>query len=134
MGSNPTGTTDGNAGAIDPQRHTVDLAEALERARSTEGWRQGQHSARTLLKAADLRLVLIAMHAGNSLEEHHAPGRITIHTLSGHIRVTAAGHSTDLLQGHVLTLERAAPHAVEALADSTFLLTIAWPADAGALR
>ena len=102
--------------------------------RSAEGWRQGQHSARTLLKAADLRLVLIAIHAGDRIEEHRAPGRITIHALSGHIRVTAAGQDSDLPAGHVLTLARDAPHAVEALADSAFLLTIAWPADAGAPR
>jgi quercetin dioxygenase-like cupin family protein len=134
MGSNAAGTTDGNAGALDPQLHTFDLAEELERVRSAEGWRQGQHSARTLMKAADLHLVLIAMHAGDRIEEHRAPGRITIHTLSGHIRVTAAGQASDLPLGHVLTLERDAPHAVEALTDSAFLLTITWPADAGAPR
>ena len=32
--------------------------------------------------------------------------------------------------GHMLALERAIPHDVEALEDSAFLLTIAWPDDA----
>lgn len=32
--------------------------------------------------------------------------------------------------GHMLALERALPHDVEALEDSAFLLTIAWPEDA----
>ena len=114
------------------QVHTFDLTEEMERAQHTEGWRQGKHSARTLLKAADLRLVLITMHAGDRIDEHRAPGPISIHALSGHIRVTAANRAADLSAGHVLTLERDEPHAVEALADSAFLLTIAWPAAAGA--
>jgi quercetin dioxygenase-like cupin family protein len=123
-----------DSGAAGLRQHAFDLSGELDQVRSTEGWRQGQHSARTLLKAADLRLVLIAMHEGNRIEEHRAPGPISIHTLSGHIRVTAADHATDLPAGHVLTLERDAPHAVDALADSAFLLTIAWPADVGARR
>ena len=36
----------------------------------------------------------------------------------------------DLPAGHMLVLERALPHDVEALEDSAFLLTIAWPEDA----
>jgi hypothetical protein len=36
----------------------------------------------------------------------------------------------DLPAGHMLALERALPHDVEALEDSAFLLTIAWPEDA----
>ena len=128
------GARSGGSGDAGLRRHAFDLSAELERVRSAEGWRQGQHSARTLLKAADLRLVLIAMHEGDRIEEHRAPGHISIHALSGHIRVTAESGATDLPAGHVLTLERDAPHAVEALADSAFLLTIAWPADAGARR
>jgi hypothetical protein len=36
----------------------------------------------------------------------------------------------DLPAGHMLALERALPHDVEALEDSAFLLTITWPEDA----
>lgn len=128
------GAKSGGSGDASLRRHAFDVSAELEHVRSAEGWRQGQHSARTLLKAADLRLVLIAMHAGDRIEEYRAPGPISIHALSGHIQVTAAGSVTEVPAGHVLTLERDAPHAVDALADSAFLLTIAWPADAGARR
>jgi len=37
----------------------------------------------------------------------------------------------DLPAGHLLALERTVPHDVEALEDSAFLLTIAWPEDGG---
>jgi quercetin dioxygenase-like cupin family protein len=37
------------------------------------------------------------------------------------------GKVFDLPAGHLLALERAIAHDVEALEDSAFLLTIAWP-------
>lgn len=118
--------------SINPPLHAFDLSEELERAHQAEGWRQGKHSARTLLKATDLRVVLIAVHAGDRIEEHRAPGPISIHALSGHIRVTVGHRAIDVPAGQVLTLERDATHAVEAVAESAFLLTIAWPTEAGA--
>lgn len=39
----------------------------------------------------------------------------------------ADGRVIDLPMGHVLALDGAVPHDVEALEDSAFLLTIAWP-------
>jgi hypothetical protein len=35
----------------------------------------------------------------------------------------------ELTSGHLLALDRSIKHDVEALEDSAFLLTIAWPAD-----
>lgn len=87
------------------------------------------HSARTLLKGDELRVVLVALAAGASLAEHHAPGRITIQTLTGRLIVRAAGAAYALPAGQLLSLARAVPHAVEAQEASTFLLTIAWPGD-----
>ena len=107
----------------------VDLPSAVA-ALLAEGSRAGGgHRARTLLKDAEIRVVLIALEAGARLAEHHAPGRITIHTLSGHLLVREAGEAIDLPAGHLLSLARSVPHDVEAREASTFLLTIAWPGD-----
>lgn len=119
-------------GTGSPQVHAFDLSKELERARESESWRQGKHSARTLLKTANLRLVLIAMHERDRIEEHRAPGPISIHTLRGHIRITVGNDAIDLPAGQVLTLEQAATHAIVAVAESAFLLTIAWPTATGA--
>ena len=89
----------------------------------------GGHRARTLVKDAELRVVLVALAAGARLAEHHAPGRITIQTLSGHLIVRAAGEAVTLPAGHLLTLARTVPHEVEAREASVFLLTIAWSGD-----
>jgi hypothetical protein len=39
----------------------------------------------------------------------------------------ALGRTFDLPAGSLLALDRGLPHDVEALEDSAFLLTIAWP-------
>jgi len=79
------------------------------------------------VKDADLRVVLVALGKGGRMEEHHAPGRITIQTLAGRLNLRVMGRTVALPTGHVLTLGPAIPHDVEALEESAFLLTIAWP-------
>jgi quercetin dioxygenase-like cupin family protein len=105
----------------------LDLSAELARLRDEETWRRTGRHARTLVKDADLRVVLIALGAGMRMEEHHAPGRITVQTLAGRLALRAAGQIVDLPVGHVLTLGPAIPHDVEAREESAFLLTIAWP-------
>lgn len=106
----------------------LDLRAEVARLRDEEPWRRSGRHSRTLIKDADLRVVLLALRAGARLEKHHAPGRITIHALDGRLRVGVAGQSLELAAGQLVTIGPTIPHEVEALAESAFLLTIAWPA------
>ena len=56
-------------------------------------------------------------------------GRISVQAIAGHIQIHIEGIVLDLPPGHLLALERGIAHDVEALEDSAFLLTIAWPED-----
>lgn len=118
-----------------PARHlaepvgALDLPAELARLREEEPWRRGGRHTRTLIKDADLRVILVALRAGARLEEHHAPGRITIHALAGQLRVGVAGQSIAVPTGHLVTLGPTIRHDVEALEESAFLLTIAWPGE-----
>jgi quercetin dioxygenase-like cupin family protein len=105
---------------------TLDLNRETEQLRSEGPWQSG-HTAKTLAKYPDLRVVLIVMKAGGRLEKHRAEGRISVQTLDGRIRFNTAERSVELGAGHMLTLERGIPHDIEGIADSAFLLTIAWP-------
>ena len=105
---------------------TLDLNREIEQLRSEGRWQSG-HTAKTLAKYPDLRVVLIVMKAGGRLEKHQAEGRISVQTLDGKIRFNTAERSVELPAGQMLTLERGIPHDVEGVVDSAFLLTIAWP-------
>jgi quercetin dioxygenase-like cupin family protein len=78
------------------------------------------------VKQPDFRIVLIALKKGGHLEEHKADGRISIQTISGHIRLRILEQSVDLPAGQLLALDRGLRHDVEALEESSFLLTISW--------
>jgi quercetin dioxygenase-like cupin family protein len=112
-----------------------DLPAQVHSLTSETTWSTG-HNARTLVKYDDLRVVLIAVKAGQLVPEHKTEGRVSIHVLSGHAHVRASGRTFDLRQGGLLALDRGIAHDVEAFEDSALLLTIAWPgrsASAGAL-
>lgn len=104
-----------------------DLMRELEQLHAEPEWTSGQN-ARTLVKFHDLRIVLMALRAGARVPGHQTKGRISIQTVVGHISVRAEGRTFDLRSGALLALDQGLPHDVEALEDSAFLLTIAWPA------
>jgi len=105
---------------------TFDLQQEIQQLRSEGRWQSG-HTAKTLAKYADFRVVLIVMTSGGRLVNHRTEGRIAVHALTGRLNFRTAEQSVDLSAGQMLTLERDLPHDVEAAADSAFLLTIAWP-------
>ena len=103
-----------------------DLTAEIDRLRAETTWSTGQN-AKTLVKYDDLRVVLTVLRAKARMPEHKTEGRISVHVLSGHLRLKAGGRTFSLRPGSLLTLDHGVPHGVEALEESAFLLTIAWP-------
>jgi len=108
---------------------SFDLNAEIAQLRGEKGW-QGGRNSKTLVKHSDFRVVLTVLKSNARLHEHRAAGRISVQAIAGHIRMHVEEKTIDLPAGHMLALERALPHDVEALEDSAFLLTIAWPEDA----
>jgi quercetin dioxygenase-like cupin family protein len=104
------------------------LASELDQLHRDESWLQPTgRSSRTLVKYPDLRILLIAMKANTRMHEHTAAGRISVHTLDGHVRLHLPDRVVDLSAGNLLVLDRCVSHDVEASEDSAFLLTLSWP-------
>ena len=103
-----------------------DLPAEVHRLHAETTWTTGQN-ARTLIKYDNLRVVLTALRTNARLPEHKTEGRISVHVLSGHVQVRADGRTFSLRAGGLLALDRGVLHDVEALEESAFLLTIAWP-------
>ena len=88
---------------------------------------QAGRNSRTLIKAPDLRVVLVTAKRGSFIKEHRAEGAVTILAVVGAIRLKLPDTAVDLKAGELLALDRALPHDVEALTDCAFLVTIGWP-------
>ncbi len=126
MSDTPDGRTRPHPQRMDTPYLEFDIAGELDQLRREAGWKSG-HNARTLVKYDGLRIVLIALQAGSRIPEHRTEGQISIQAVAGHILVRAHGRTFDLRAGRLLTLDHGVPHDVEALDESAFVLTIAWP-------
>ena len=101
----------------------LDLTRELEELHREPEWKSG-HNAKTLVKFDNLRLVLTALKARSRIPPHQAAGRVSIHTMQGRIQVRAEGRTFNLPAGSLLVLDQGLRHEVEALEDSSFLLTM----------
>lgn len=88
---------------------------------------QAGRNSRTLMKAPDLRVLLVTARKGTVIDEHRADGSVTILTVTGAIRLKLEDTTVELKPGELLALDRGQRHDVEALSDCAFLVTIAWP-------
>ncbi len=105
-----------------------DLNNEIDQLHREETWLQATgRSSKTLVKYPDLRIVLIAMKANTRMHEHTAAARISVHSLSGHIRLHLPEQVVELPAGRLLALDQCVPHDVKASEDSVFLLTLSWP-------
>ncbi|HKV24738.1 MAG TPA: cupin domain-containing protein [Candidatus Acidoferrum sp.] len=114
-------------GTLDKPRLQFDLRSELAQLHEDESWNHpAGRSSKTLVKHQDMRIVLIAMKANTRMHEHTASARISVHTLSGHVRLHLPGQIVDLPAGNLLALDESVPHDVEATEESAFLLTLSW--------
>lgn len=92
--------------------------------------RSGLHAgrnSRTLIKAPDLRVLLVTAKKGTIMNEHRADGSVTILAVAGAVRLKLEDTNLELKPGELLGLDRGLWHDVEALSDCVFLVTIGWP-------
>ena len=115
------------AGYLTAPLMDFDLGKEIAQLHEEEAWARTGRNSKTLVKQPDFRIVLIALQKGRHLEEHSADARISIYTLSGHVKLQLAGRTVDLPAGHLLAIERVLEHNTEALEESAILLTISWP-------
>jgi quercetin dioxygenase-like cupin family protein len=117
---------------VGDELHLFDLMGTLQRLRSEPEYTANGRNGTTLVKNAELRVVLEALREGAGMAEHRAPGPITVQVLEGEIRFRMGETVRTLRRGELLILPASRPHAVEAGRDSAFLLTIALPGPFGA--
>lgn len=96
--------------------------EKLETARSASSGR----AAETVYGGHErvLRQTLVALASGQVMDEHENPGEATVQVLQGRVRLKAGATSWDGSAGDLIVIPQAR-HSLEALEDSTVLLTVA---------
>ena len=99
----------------------IDVQPLGERLRDTQN--------HALIKTRALELIRIALHAGQRLQQHHAPhGEVTLHCIEGSVQVETASCGTlHLRAGQLVLLPAGERPALLARADGSVLMTVPLP-------
>lgn len=108
------------------------LADEARELREDLGRASGGRSGKTLAKAGGLRVTLVVLDAGVTLEPEAAAGGASLQVLEGRLRVQTDGDEWELGPGDLVALGHNLREPVRALERSAFLVTVAWPEGAGA--
>lgn len=106
-----------------------DLPSVERELRQEPAYEQNGYAARTLIRLADLRVVLLVMRTGSHMAEHEAYETATLHVLSGQLRLGLQDRAVELGAGGLFILPARMRHDVQALTDNAFLLTLGWPGE-----
>lgn len=80
--------------------------------------------AHALFKDEHLEVIRMNLAQGKSLPSHRVSGPITIQCLAGELQIDLENGSRTMHAGDLLYLAGGLPHAVLALSDTSFLVTI----------
>lgn len=103
----------------------LNLEEAAAELRSP-GDEQDRRAV-TLVRQSGVSIVLVHLRAGAVMREHAAAGPATVQVLDGQVRVSLNDERFEVPGSHLIAFDAGVRHEVEALEDSTLLLTIAEP-------
>jgi quercetin dioxygenase-like cupin family protein len=89
------------------------------------------HEPRILASAEDARTILLALPAGEELQEHEVHERARLVVVDGEVEVTPAGGSASTVgAGHLFEFDPGERHTVLARSDARLLLVLSpWPGD-----
>lgn len=126
MGERSNNGQESKSGSSSGGSVLLGLNDQIDEVLSERPWDETGRNARTLAKYSDFRVVLTALKKGTSLDEHRAKGCISIQTLRGRISVRLQEQEFEISNGQLLVLNVGLPHAVNAIEDSVFLITMSF--------
>ena len=94
--------------------HRFSLADALAELRAEDRPARDGHRQITLFHRGPVTQVLFSFEPGGHLEEHPAPGLVTIHVLAGRPNLEVDNIDNELAEGDVLILDPDVRHDVRA--------------------
>jgi quercetin dioxygenase-like cupin family protein len=88
------------------------------------GERLARQMTTTLVKTRNLEVLRLVMPRGKQISRHETPGEVTLQCLEGRVKVNLPDRSIELAAGDFTWFDGHRPHDLEALLDSTLLVTI----------
>ena len=109
---------------LDAPLLTIDVDEYIQRLRNEPAWQKSDRNGITLFKTKGMRIVLVIMHAGAEMRPQAIDALVSLNVLSGALRITTDDQSAKVEGGQILTLHANITHHIQAVAETTFILTM----------
>ncbi len=103
---------------------SFDLEAEVARLREEKAWKEGRRNAITLRKGEGMNVVLLVMKAGDKLDEHAAPGPISLSVREGRVRFATPDGAVEAGTEILLACDGGVRHSVEALEDAVCVVTV----------
>ena len=118
--------------SVTGQGLTYDLPAEVQSLRLDLSRMSGGRAAKTLVKAANLRVVLVVLRPGTSLDPHAMTGAASLHVLDGRLTMRHDGQTRTVDRGAFVVLSQNLREPITALEDAVVLASVGWPDGAGA--
>jgi quercetin dioxygenase-like cupin family protein len=102
----------------------VDLRGEIARLKSEPAWAGNDRHGSSLVKGDGINVALMMLKKGARLQEHHTRAPITVQVIEGRINFVAKGKTQLATAGMIVALDRGIAHSVEALEESSLVLTV----------
>ncbi len=131
-GRQTSGTSRRAAREMSGRGHVFHSTDEVLGLRRDLHYTTGGRAAKTLAKTDGLRVTLVLLKSGATLNPDSVAGGATLQVLKGLLQVETEGAQWDLRPGDLVVLEENLREPVTAVEEAAFLVTIAWPLGAGA--
>ncbi|MGE0601921.1 MAG: cupin domain-containing protein [Dehalococcoidia bacterium] len=102
--------------------HEVDLETEADRL--LEALPGHRRQTKSLARESGVSVIMMALEAGDAIEEHSADGVVMVHGMRGHVTVRANGETIELRRGQLAVFQPGVRHDLTAQEQSVVLLTV----------
>jgi quercetin dioxygenase-like cupin family protein len=131
-GHSTTGTARRPAHTLSGPGLQFHLNEEMQSLRGDLGRTSGGRAAKTLAKAGGLRVTLVLLQGGTTLEPQATAGGASLQVLEGRLHIQADGRELKVERGDLVALSENLRGPIGADEDTAIIVTVAWPEGAGA--
>jgi quercetin dioxygenase-like cupin family protein len=132
QGHATSGTAQRAAHPLSGQGLLFNLGDEVQSLRADLGRATGGRAAKTLAKSDRLRVTLVLLQGGVTLDPQASAGGASLHVLEGRLRVQADTRVLEARPGDLVVLGENLRQPITAEEEAAFLVTVAWPEGAGA--
>jgi quercetin dioxygenase-like cupin family protein len=110
-----------------------EFAEEAAKLRAESPFLEGDRNARTLVKAGDFRLVLVAFRRGAMFDENDQRGSVALQVLDGRIELRVGADEIELGPGEIAVVSPEHPWTAIAMANGLLMFHLGWPPEPGSV-